>query len=143
MAEAALADLRATIRGIHPRVLVDHGLTAAVHELADRSSVPVTVDIRLAERLPAPVEQAAYFVVSEALTNVARHSRARRAGVHAWRLDGSFVLTVDDDGVGGASAEDPGTGLAGLAVRLDALGGTLRVTSPAGGPTEVRMECPV
>jgi signal transduction histidine kinase len=143
MAEAALADLRATIRGIHPRVLVDHGLTAAVHELADRSSVPVTVDIRLAERLPAPVEQAAYFVVSEALTNVARHSRARRAGVHAWRLDGSFVLTVDDDGVGGASAEGPGTGLAGLAVRLDALGGTLRVTSPAGGPTEVRMECPV
>jgi signal transduction histidine kinase len=143
MAEDALAELRSTIRGIHPRVLVDHGLTAAVHELADRSPVPVTVDIRLDERLPGPVEQAAYFVVSEALTNIARHSRARRAGVHAWRHDGSFVLTVEDDGVGGATAEGRGTGLAGLAVRLDALGGTLRVTSPSGGPTEVRMECPV
>jgi signal transduction histidine kinase len=142
-AEAALADLRTTIRGIHPRVLVDHGLTAAVHELADRSSVPCTVDIRLDERLPGPVEQAAYFVVSEALTNVARHSGARRAGVHAWRRGEVFVLTVEDDGGGGATAEGPGTGLAGLAVRLDALGGTLRVTSPPGGPTEVRMECPV
>jgi len=143
MAEDALADLRTTIRGIHPQVLVDHGLTAAVHELADRSSVPVTVDIRLDERLPGPVEQAAYFVVSEALTNVARHAGARRVGVHAWRHEGAFVLTVEDDGIGGATAEGPGTGLAGLAVRLDALGGTLRVTSPSGGPTEVRMECPV
>ncbi|HEX5090767.1 MAG TPA: sensor domain-containing protein [Nocardioides sp.] len=142
-AEEALADLRSTIRGIHPRVLVDHGLAAAVHELADRSPVPVSVDITLAERLPAPVEQAAYFVVSEALTNVARHSRARRAGVHGWVRDSTFVLTVDDDGVGGATAAGAGTGLAGLAVRLDALGGTLRVTSPPGGPTEVRMECPV
>lgn len=141
-AEEALADLRGTIRGIHPRVLVDHGLAAAVHELADRSAVPVSVDVRLEERLPGPVEQAAYFVVSEALTNVARHSGARRAGVHAWRTGSSFVLTVEDDGVGGADAAD-GTGLAGLGVRLDALGGTLRVTSPPGGPTEVRMECPV
>jgi len=141
-AEEALAELRSTIRGIHPRVLVDHGLAAAVHELADRSAVPVTVDIRLDERLPAPVEQAAYFVVSEALTNVARHARARRAGVHAWVRDTTFVLTVEDDGAGGASAGGTGTGLAGLAVRLDALGGTLRVTSPPGGPTEVRMECP-
>jgi signal transduction histidine kinase len=142
-AEEALADLRSTIRGIHPRVLVDHGLAAAVNELADRSPVPVSVDIRLAERLPPPVEQAAYFVVSEALTNVARHARARRAGVHGWVRDATFVLTVDDDGVGGATAVGSGTGLAGLAVRLDALGGTLRVTSPPGGPTEVRMECPV
>jgi len=135
--------LRSTIRGIHPRVLVDHGLAAAVHELADRSGVPVTVDIRLDQRLPTPVEQAAYFVVSEALTNVARHAHARRAGVHAWRRDREFVLVVEDDGGGGATADGSGTGLAGLAVRLDALGGTLRVTSPPGGPTEVRMECPV
>jgi signal transduction histidine kinase len=142
-AEEALAELRSTIRGIHPRVLVDHGLAAAVHELADRSGVPVAVDIRLDERLPAPVEQAAYFVASEALTNVARHARAGRAGVHAWLRGETFVLTVEDDGVGGASADGAGTGLAGLAVRLDALGGTLRVTSPPGGPTEVRMECPV
>jgi signal transduction histidine kinase len=142
-AEEALAELRGTIRGIHPRVLVDHGLAAAVHELADRAAIPVTVDIRLPERLAAPVEQAAYFVVSEALTNVARHARAGRAGVHGWRHDDAFVLTVEDDGVGGASADGVGTGLAGLGVRLEALGGTLRVTSPLGGPTEVRMECPV
>jgi signal transduction histidine kinase len=141
-AEEALAELRGTIRGIHPRVLVDHGLAAAVHELADRSDLPVTVDIRLAHRLPAAVEQAAYYVVSEALTNVTRHAGARRAGVHAWLRDDTFVLTVEDDGVGGATADGTGTGLAGLVVRLDALGGTLRVTSPPGGPTEVRMECP-
>ena len=141
-AEEALAELRGTIRGIHPRVLVDHGLAAAVHELADRSDVPVTVDIRLPERLAPPVEQAAYFVVSEALTNISRHARARRAGVHAWRHDDTFVLTVEDDGAGGATADGSGTGLAGLGVRLEALGGTLQVTSPPGGPTEVRMECP-
>ena len=141
-AEAALEDLRSTIRGIHPRVLVDHGLAAAVHELADRSSVPVRVDIRVDRRLPPPVEQAAYFVVSEALTNVTRHARAGRVGVHGWLQGETFVLTVEDDGVGGAGPGHRGTGLAGLGVRLEALGGSLRVTSPAGGPTEVRMECP-
>ena len=141
-AEEALAELRSTIRGIHPRVLVDHGLAAAVHELADRSPVPVSVDIRLPGRLAAPVEQAAYFVVSEALTNVTRHAQARRVGVHAWLHDQTFVLTVEDDGVGGATASGPGSGLSGLLVRLEALGGTLSVTSPTGGPTEVRMECP-
>ncbi len=141
-AEEALAELRGTIRGIHPRVLVDHGLAAAVHELADRADVPVTVDIRLPERLSPPVEQAAYFVVSEALTNISRHAQARRAGVHAWRHEETFVLTVEDDGAGGATADGSGTGLAGLVVRLEALGGTLQVTSPPGGPTEVRMECP-
>src|SRR6478752_5970874 len=142
-AEEALDELRTTVRGIHPRVLVDHGLTAAVHEIADRSPVPVSVDIRLVERLPGPVETAAYFLVSEALTNVVRHSGARRAEVHGWRQGDRFVLTVHDDGVGGARVDrDAGTGLAGLAVRLDALGGELRVTSPEGGPTDVRMEAP-
>jgi signal transduction histidine kinase len=140
-AEAALEELRGTVRGIHPRVLVDHGLAAAVHEVADRCSVPVSVDIGLTGRLPAPVEAAAYFVASEALTNVDRHARARRAEVHAWLRDGSLVLSVVDDGVGGARPV-AGSGLAGLAVRLEALGGRLRVTSPAGGPTEIRMECP-
>ncbi|WP_127481360.1 sensor domain-containing protein [Nocardioides pantholopis] len=142
-AEEALEELRTTVRGIHPRVLADHGLAAAVHEIADRSLVPVTVEIRLDERLPAPVETAAYFVVSEALTNVARHSGARRAQVHGWRRAGSFILAVVDDGQGGAVVDRAsGSGLAGLAVRLDALGGGLRVTSPTGGPTEVRMEAP-
>lgn len=141
-AETALEDLRSTVRGIHPRVLVDLGLAAAVHEVADRSAVPVSVDIRLDERLPAPVEAAAYFVVSEALTNVARHSGARRAEVHAWRRDDTLVVTVVDDGHGGARADGEGSGLRGLRLRLDALGGELVVSSPDGGPTEVRMECP-
>jgi signal transduction histidine kinase len=141
-AEGALEELRSTVRGIHPPVLVDHGLAAAVHEIADRSAVPVDIEITLADRLPAAVETAAYFVVSEALTNVVRHSSARSAQVHAWTRDGRLVLTVVDDGIGGA-AMDAGTGLAGLALRLEALDGRLQVTSPAGGPTEVRMECPV
>jgi signal transduction histidine kinase len=142
-AEDALEELRTTVRGIHPRVLVDHGLAAAVHEVADRSPVPVSVELRLDERLPGPVEAAAYFVVSEALTNVARHAGARRVAVHGWRQGDTFVLTVHDDGVGGARVDrSAGSGLAGLAVRLDALGGELRVSSPVGGPTEVRMEAP-
>ena len=113
-----------------------------VHEIADRAPLPVSVDIHLGDRLPGPVEAAAYFVVSEALTNVVRHSGARRAEVHGWRRDGSLVLTVVDDGAGGARVGDEGSGLRGLGLRLEALGGSLAVTSPAGGPTEVRMECP-
>jgi len=140
-AELALDELRGTVRGIHPRVLVDHGLAAAVHELADRAAVPVTVDIAVSDRLPGPVEAAAYFVVSEALTNLARHADARQAQVHAWCRDDRLMVTVVDDGVGGAD-ESAGSGLAGLRLRLEALGGQLRVHSPAGGPTEVRMECP-
>ena len=134
-----------TVRGIHPRVLADHGLAAAVHEIADRSPVPVSVDIRLDERLPAPVEAAAYFVVSEALTNVARHSGARQAAgarVAAGRLAGA------DRGRRRGRAARTSTvrraaGWPGSPLRLDALGGELRVTSPPGGPTEVRMEVPV
>jgi signal transduction histidine kinase len=141
-AEACLDELRATVRGIHPRVLVDHGLAAAVHEVADRSPVPVQVDIALPERLPGPVEAAAYFVVSEALTNAARHAHARHVGVQGVVHDGRLVVSVTDDGVGGASVEG-GTGLAGLVTRLDALHGTLSVSSPPGGPTVVRMECGV
>jgi signal transduction histidine kinase len=101
----------------------------------------VAVDIAVPDRLPGPVEAAAYFVVSEALTNLARHADARQAQVHAWRRDDRLMVTVVDDGVGGAD-ESAGSGLAGLRLRLEALGGQLRVHSPAGGPTEVRMECP-
>jgi signal transduction histidine kinase len=140
-AEQALADLRATVRGIHPRVLVDHGLEAAVHELADRSPVPVLVDVKLDGRLPGPVETAAYFVVSEALTNVARHAAASAARVVGGVRDGRLMLTITDDGVGGATVA-PGSGLAGLVTRLEALDGTLTVTSPSGGPTEIRMDSP-
>ncbi|MFG2167107.1 sensor histidine kinase [Micromonospora chersina] len=140
-AEAALGELRATIRGIHPQVLSDHGLAPAVHEIADASPVPVAVDLQVA-RLPGPVETAAYFFVSEALTNIARHAGARSATVHGWIHRGELIVTVVDDGVGGA---DPtrGTGLAGLAARLAALDGQVTVVSPAGGPTEVRMQCPI
>ncbi|MFJ3404924.1 sensor domain-containing protein [Promicromonospora sp. NPDC090134] len=141
-AEAALEELRSTVRGIHPRVLVDHGVEAAVHDVADAAEVPVTVDVRLPGRLPGPVEAAAYFVVSEALTNVVRHAGARSVRVHGRLAGGSLVLTVLDDGVGGATVRSGG-GLAGLALRLEALDGELSVTSPPGGPTEVRATCPV
>ncbi len=140
LAEDALEQLRATVRGIHPQVLTDHGLAAAIHELADRSPIPVETDLHLEGRLPGPVETAAYFLVSEALTNTARHARATSAQVHAWVTGNTLVVSVVDDGHGGA---DParGTGLAGLAARLEAIDGTLEITSPAGGPTTVRMTC--
>jgi signal transduction histidine kinase len=145
-AEEALADLRATVRGIHPRVLTERGLSAAIHEIAGRSPVPVTVSVDVGGRLPPAIENAAYFVVSEALTNIARHARASRALVAA-RVDQgegmrTFVLTVTDDGVGGADATQ-GSGLAGLAARVDALDGSFVVFSPTGGPTEVRLTCPL
>jgi signal transduction histidine kinase len=141
-AEQALADLRTTIRGIHPRVLTDHGLAAAVHEIAGRSTVPVHLQIALNGRLPPAVEAAAYFFVSENLTNVARHAQARSAQVHAWIEDHALVVSVVDDGVGGADSQ-AGTGLAGLHARLDALDGDLDIISPPGGPTQVRMTCPI
>jgi signal transduction histidine kinase len=141
-AEQALADLRTTIRGIHPQVLTDHGLAAAVHEIAGRSPVPVHLDFALNGRLPPAVEAAAYFFVSENLTNVARHAQARSTQVHAWIEDHALIVSVVDDGVGGADPQ-AGTGLAGLQARLDALDGDLNITSPAGGPTQVRMTCPI
>lgn len=140
-AEAALADLRAAVRGIHPRVLVDHGLQAAAREVADRMPLPVTLNITLPDRLPAPIEAAAYFVISEALANVAKHARATSCEVSGWVDRGRLVITVQDDGIGGARP-GAGTGLTGLVTRLDALGGTLDVDSPPGGPTRLRMECP-
>ena len=140
-AEAALADLREAVRGIHPRVLVDHGLEAAVREVADRSPLPVTVRMALSRRLPTPIEAAAYFVVSEALGNVAKHAQATRCEVDGWIDDERLVVTITDDGIGGADSA-AGTGLTGLVTRLDALGGTLDLTSPPGGPTRLRMESP-
>lgn len=140
-AEAALADLRAAVRGIHPRVLVDHGLEAAVREVADRMPLPVTVQLSLAGRLPAPIEAAAYFVVSEALANVAKHAQASSCEVTGWIDRDQLVVGITDDGVGGAKL-GAGSGLTGLVTRLDALGGTLVIDSPPGGPTRLRMECP-
>jgi signal transduction histidine kinase len=140
-AKQLMTDLRELISGIHPRVLADLGLTAAIGELADLSPVPVTVHAALSGRLPSQVETAAYFVVAEALTNVAKHSHAASASVTAGQRGGLLMVEVSDDGRGGA---DPGagTGLTGLADRVAVAGGTLKLSSPAGGPTILRAELP-
>jgi len=140
-ADRALAELRELINGIHPRVLADRGLPEACADVADRSPVPVEVSFDLPGRLPAAVEAAGYFAVSEALANVARHSGATRAGVDGRYTDGRLTIEVTDDGRGGA---DPGrgTGLTGLADRVAVVDGTLAVSSPPGGPTLLRVEIP-
>jgi signal transduction histidine kinase len=139
-AKRALAELRDLARGIHPAVLADRGLDAAISALAARSPVPVGVDVSTG-RLPGPVESAAYFVVAEALANAAKHARADEIGVRISRHRDLLVVEVMDDGVGGA---DPakGSGLRGLEDRVAAVDGRLIVTSPAGGPTVIRVELP-
>ncbi len=138
---SALADLRTVVRGIHPPVLADRGLTGAVQALALDMPIPVLVTVAMVGRPPAPVESAAYFAVAECLANVGRHSGAGRAWVGLSHDDGVLRVEVGDDGLGGASL-DAGTGLSGVARRLAAFDGTLTVSSPAGGPTVVRMEVP-
>jgi signal transduction histidine kinase len=136
----SLSELRELARGIHPAVL-EHGLPAALEALATRSPVPTDVDCELPERLPEPVELAAYFVVCEALANVSKYARATTAAISVRRGDDLLRVEVADDGVGGADAA-LGSGLRGLADRVEALDGTLRVTSPAGAGTTVRAELP-
>jgi signal transduction histidine kinase len=140
-AKRAMAEIRDLARGIHPAVLTDRGLDAAISALAGRSPVPVTVDVCLSERLPAPVESTAYFIVAEALTNVARHSQATEAHVILRRDGDTLHIDIVDDGVGGA---DParGSGLTGLRDRLAAFDGTMTVNSPEGGPTRIHAELP-
>jgi signal transduction histidine kinase len=140
-AERAHAELRELIRGVHPQVLTDRGLAESVAELADRSPVPVRVDIALPRRLPQNVEVSAHFVVSEALANLAKHSGATRGTVFGRLVVDRLVLEIRDDGVGGA---DPaaGTGLAGLADRVAVAGGRMRLSSPDGGPTLLHVELP-
>ncbi len=129
------------MRGIHPAILSDRGLDAALSAVVARSPVPVTLQVTVAERPPPVVESAAYFVVTEALTNVARHSRATTAAVTIERAGDRLVVEVRDDGVGGA-AVDGGSGLRGLHDRVTALGGTLHILSPDGGPTSLIAELP-
>jgi signal transduction histidine kinase len=137
----ATEELRELARGIHPAILSDRGLEAAVESLAKRAPLPVELDTSIEGRLPEPVEAAAYFVVSEALTNVVRHSDAERAEVGITRDNGRLVVEVRDDGSGGA---DPtGSGLRGLADRVAALDGRLRVDDPASGGTVVRADIPL
>jgi signal transduction histidine kinase len=138
--DAALAELRELARGIHPGVLSDHGLEPALEALADRS--PFRVDVSAdAERLPQAVESAAYFMVAEALTNVAKYAQASHASVSVERRNGHAVIEVRDDGVGGADPKR-GSGLSGLADRVAALDGRLSIESPAGAGTVLRAEIP-
>ncbi|MFD3335184.1 sensor histidine kinase [Streptomyces sp. NPDC058700] len=135
-----LTELRELIHGIHPQVLADYGLGAALADAADRSAVPVDTDMEL-PRLPVAVESAAYFAGCEALANIGRHSGATRARITARHVGGVLRLDVEDDGRGGA---DPaaGSGLTGLADRIAVLDGTLTIMSPEGGPTLLRVEIP-
>ncbi|BDE57262.1 sensor histidine kinase [Rhodococcus hoagii] len=142
--DETLAELRAVLLGYSPRVLIERGLAPALADLV--ADVPLDVDVRLDglsdRRLPAPVEHMSYVLVSEALTNAVRHARARHVTVRGGRVGGTWVLTVADDGVGGAQLA-AGRGLDRLSGRVGAVDGTLAVTSPVGGPTTIRMECPV
>jgi signal transduction histidine kinase len=139
--KAALVDLRNLARGIHPAVLTDRGLDAALSALAERAPLPVDVSVLVNPRPDPTVEAVAYFVVSEALTNVAKHSHAARARVSALRIEDRLVIEVVDDGVGGAHLE-AGSGLSGLRDRARSVDGVLTLTSPAGGPTMLRVEMP-
>lgn len=133
--------MRELSRGVHPKALTDHGLAAAVENLATRSALPVTADIRLPRRVPVSVETTAYFVIAEALANTTKHSHATQARVHARLHTDVLTLSISDNGIGGA---DPGagTGLIGLADRVAAADGRLRVSSPQGGPTLLHVELP-
>jgi PAS domain S-box-containing protein len=138
----ASAELRELARGIHPAVLTERGLGPAITALADRAPLPVDIVDVPEDRLPASVETTAYFTIAEALTNVAKYAQASRASVRAAKEDGTLVVEVTDDGVGGADAAD-GSGLSGLADRVGACDGSLTVTSPPGEGTIVRATLPL
>ncbi len=140
-ARLALTQLRDLVRGIYPQVLTDHGLDAAVAEIALRSPIPVDVDIDLPRRLPDAVETVAYFTVTEALTNAAKHSGATQLTVVGRLKRGTLTLAITDNGRGGA-VPSAGAGLQGLADRVAILKGRLVVSSPVGGPTRVGVEVP-
>jgi signal transduction histidine kinase len=138
----AFEELREISRGIHPAILTEAGLRPALRALARRSSVPINVDVRVDERLPAPVEAAAYYVASEALTNVAKHAHAKVVELIATRDNGDLTLEIRDDGVGGVDA-GRGSGILGLTDRVEALGGTISLASPPGGGTTLSVRLPI
>ena len=140
--EHALADVRRLAAGLHPRELAESGLAGAQKALASRSPVPVELDLALQARLPAEVERTAYFVCSEGLANIAKYARASHARITIGAVGSRLRVTVADDGAGGA---DPsrGSGLRGLADRVEALGGSLRVDSPPGDGTRLLIELPL
>ena len=139
--KAAIKELRDLVRGIHPVILEDRGLDAALSAVVARAPIPVALRVDVAPRPPAAVESTAYFVVAEALTNVARHAGATRASVEIARRGDRLVVEVSDDGVGGADMAK-GTGLAGLADRASSHGGWMQLISPPGGPTTLLVEVP-
>jgi signal transduction histidine kinase len=138
---AALEELRDLCEGMYPRVLVERGLAAALADVCERAALPSALEVSLDGRLAEPVEAAAYFVASEGLTNAAKHSRATGVRIRARRRRERLVIEVCDDGIGGASP-DAGSGLRGLASRIEQLGGVLIVTSPSGDGTTLRAEIP-
>jgi len=140
-AKLALTELRQLIHGIYPQVLTDRGLPAAAEEAADRSIVPVDLMFHLDRRLPQAVEATAYFVICEALANIAKHSNAAHAWIRADLTSRGLLLEIGDDGVGGADAAR-GSGLAGLSDRVAVVGGSMSVSSPSGGPTVLKAELP-
>jgi signal transduction histidine kinase len=140
-AKRAIVELRDLARGIHPAVLTDRGLAAALASVASRSPVPVDLRVDLDERPPATIEGIAYFVVTEALANVAKHAEATTARVTIAQRGSRLVLEVSDNGAGGADPAN-GTGLAGLTDRVAAVDGWMHVTSPVGGPTTLTVELP-
>jgi signal transduction histidine kinase len=139
-AEEALRELRDLARGIHSPVLSDRGLEAALAALVARLPLPVELHVDLRERPPAAQETAAYFVAAEALANASKHAGATRVQIAVARTDGTLVVRVEDDGRGGADLR--GRGLSGLTRRVAALDGTVRVSSPSGGPTVVEAVLP-
>jgi signal transduction histidine kinase len=137
----SLDELRDVARGLHPAVVSGHGLEIALESLVAHAPVPVRLRVELGSRLDEPLEVAAYYVVAESLANLGKHAQTASATVDIGRSPGEVVVEVADDGVGGADTER-GTGLRGLADRVEALGGRLRVWSPAAGGTRVRAELP-
>ena len=138
---ASLEELRAVARGIHPAVVSGHGLEVALEQLAARAPVPVRLRVTIGSRLPERLEVAAFYLVSEGLANIAKHAQALTATVDVERINGNVVIEVLDDGVGGADSER-GSGLRGLADRVEALDGQLQVWTPRGGGTRLRAEMP-
>jgi signal transduction histidine kinase len=134
--------LRRTVRGIHPVVLADHGLRAALDELSGRTPVPLELDIATLPRVSPAVETAAYYLVTESITNAAKHTTATRVRVRAHVTGSALDVTVTDNGHGGAH-EEAGTGLRGLRERAETLGGAFDIASPAGGPTRLHMSVPL
>ena len=140
-AKQALAELRNLARGIHPAILTDRGLDAALSALAARAVTPVDISVQM-ERRPAPaIESTAYFVVAEALANASKHAAASQLYVRVRQADDLLVVEVEDNGLGGAHSE-PGGGLEGLTTRVATVDGAIAITSPDGGPTIVRAELP-